>query len=125
MPAGAVLASAVEVEPEIVVAHPVVRRQGVAGSNQPWVGGVGKLPVLRRQPRLEKPLTEEPPMVLLPGHPLGEPLEQPGGAGGPAGRETGGPGSGDGAGSASRSGTRWQRSPRRRLRTGRVATRRP
>src|SRR4029453_12657835 len=33
MPAGAVLAAPVEVEPEIVVPHPVVRRQGVAGSN--------------------------------------------------------------------------------------------
>src|SRR5262249_58580771 len=80
MPAGAVLASAVEVEPEIVVAHPVVRRQGVAGSNQPWVGGVGKLAVLRRQSRLQGPLPEEPPPVLLPGHPLGSPLETLGGA---------------------------------------------
>src|SRR5215468_8682383 len=31
MPAGAVLAAAVEVEPEIVVAHPIVPRQCIAG----------------------------------------------------------------------------------------------
>src|SRR5262245_10290574 len=76
MPAGAVLAAAVEVEPEIVVADPVVRRQRTAGENQRWVGCVGEPAVLRRQPRLEEPLTEEPSIVRLPGHRLGEPLEQ-------------------------------------------------
>src|SRR5262249_59035374 len=65
MPAGAVLAAAVEVEPEIVVAHPVVPRQRVAGGNQRWVGRVGEPAVLRRQPWLEEPLTEEPSVVRL------------------------------------------------------------
>ena len=75
MPAGAVLAAPVEVEPEIVIPHPVVRLQGIAGSSQRRVGRVGELVVLRRQPRLEEPLTEEPSMVLLPGHRLSETLE--------------------------------------------------
>src|SRR5262245_62100850 len=59
MPAGAVLAAAVEIEPDIVVAHPVVPRQRVTGGNQRWVGRVGEPAVLRRQPGLEEPLTEE------------------------------------------------------------------
>src|SRR5215510_8586465 len=76
MPAGAVLAAAVEVEPEIVVADSVVLRQRIAGENQRWVGCVGEPAVLRRQPRLEESLMEEPSIVRLPGHRLGEPLEQ-------------------------------------------------
>src|SRR5262245_2698733 len=85
MPAGAVLAAAVEVEPDIVVANPVVPRKRVAGRNQRWVGRVGEPAILRRQPGLEEPLTEDPSVVRLPGHRLGEPLEQLVGPGEPAG----------------------------------------
>ena len=59
MPAGAVLAAAVEVEPEIVVADSIVLRQHVAGGDQDWVGCLRELAVLRRRPRLEEWLTED------------------------------------------------------------------
>ncbi len=84
MPAGAVLAAAVEVEPEIVVADSIVLRQRVAGGHQRWVGCLRELAVLGGQPWLEEALTEDPPVVRLPGHRVGEPLEQLVGAGEPA-----------------------------------------
>src|SRR5262249_11457277 len=84
MPAGAVAAVSIEVQPHAVIADVVTRREN-PGHRRYRLRCVTHIPVLRGQPRFEERPIEEAPVVLLPRDGGGQALEhgvgsrQPGG----------------------------------------------